>query len=108
MGQEPPDKPWAAWSRWHTAFERRHEAYQAALLAEKDAEISLLRAQLDDRDAQLDLIMLQWAHSNTVVESVTNIAARATQQLVERLQSEKKSAVARSDLGCVEESESDP
>ena len=82
--------------------------YQAALLAEKDAEISLLRAQLDDRDAQLDLIMLQWAHSNTVVESVTNIAARATQQLVERLQSEKKSAVARSDLGCVEESESDP
>lgn len=108
--RQPPDRPWEIWQRWHNLFEKCSDRHDEAEHAEKDAEIELLRAQLDERDAQLDLVMLLWARSNTAVESVTDIASRATQQLrlVERLQSEKNSAVARSDLGSAEESESDP
>ena len=54
----------------------------------KDAEIDLLRAQLAQRDAELDLPMLQWAHSNQCLAKTAEIAqeslklAKSAQNLV--------------------------
>ena len=104
---KPPDRPWETWRRWHDLFDTRSDQHDEAELAAKDAEIKLLRAQLDERDALLELVMLQWAHSNAVVDSVTDLAARAIRHN-ESVKSQKKSAVARSELGSTDEPDSDP
>ena len=77
----------------------------AAQFAAKDAQIALLRAQLAERDAELDLLMLQWGHSNQLADSAVDTARTAvsTAKSLEEI-----ARCARSDLGSTMESRSDP
>ena len=66
-------------------FQRVDRAYRAADAAkcteaelhEAKAESDWLRARLAERDAEIDLLMLQWGHSNQQLDSSVATASEA-------------------------------
>jgi recombinational DNA repair protein (RecF pathway) len=52
----------------HKKYQKAELKLDQAVLAQRDAEIESLQAQLAAKDTQIDLYLLQWAHS---VESLS-------------------------------------
>ena len=74
-------------------------------MAEKDAEIALLRAELAERDTHIDLLMLQWGHTCQKLDSAVATASAAVSSAKTLCEIPMFRS---SDLGSTVESDDDP
>ena len=77
LSKEHPRKPYAEFKRVHKAYLAADEKCTEAELSESKAESDWLRARLAERDAEIDLLMLQYEQSNQSLERTAEIAREA-------------------------------